>query len=196
MTSPRTLSADQVEDLLLELIVPHGTDKQIRKGFRNYSMAVVMLETGLRVAELCGLLVSDLWYAGQPVGTLVVRKEIAKNRKERYIPISDMLCETLTQMEAKLWSTEIFMLKGHAFFARLRSKPLTSRTVERVILEAGKSGCNREVTPHMLRHTFASRMMKKTNSRVVQALLGHDSLQSTQIYMHPDLDDLKKAINS
>jgi integrase/recombinase XerC len=196
MDASRTLSIDQVDALLEELEIRQGTANQIRKGTRNLCMAIVMLETGLRVAELCGLIISDLWFAGQPVDTLVVRKKIAKNNKERHIPISVKLSETIKLMESDLWPGFSQSCPSYAFFGKLPNKPLTTRTVERIILEAGKNACNREVTPHMLRHTFASKMMKKTNARVVQSLLGHDSLQSTQIYMHPDMDDLKKAINS
>ncbi|GAH73030.1 unnamed protein product [marine sediment metagenome] len=52
----------------------------------------------------------------------------------------------------------------------------------------------RPVHPHILRHTFASRLMRTTNARIVQELLGHQHLSTTQIYTHPNQDDLKKAI--
>ncbi|NVM24123.1 MAG: tyrosine-type recombinase/integrase, partial [Desulfobacterales bacterium] len=152
-------------------------------------------ETGLRVAELCGLLVDDLWYADRPVKNLVVRKEIAKNKKERQIPISTKLSETIEKMERTLWWPNNANSGSFAFFAGNPAIKLTTRTVERVILAAGLAAFNQEVTPHMLRHTFATRVMRKTNARVVQALLGHTSLQSTQIYMHPNQDDLREAID-
>lgn len=195
MSIPKTLTADQCQALIEELMPCQGTEKQLARGARNASMAIVMLETGIRVGELCGLRIDDLWYADQPVGNLVVRKEIAKTKKERQIPISRKLAETIKLMASNIWSNTNDSPNRFAFFSNVDTIPLSTRTVERIILEAGNAAFNLDVTPHMLRHTFASRMMRKTSSRIVQALLGHKSLQSTQIYMHPNSDDLRNAID-
>jgi integrase len=195
MSIPKTLTADQCQSFIEELMPYTGTDKQQMKATRNSSIAIVLLETGIRVGELCGLRVEDLWFSGMPVDNLIVRKEIAKNKKERQIPISRKLAEVIKLLESTLWTSGAALPGDFAFFARTPAKPLTTRTIERFILAAGKSAFNLEVTPHMLRHTFGSRMMRKTNARVVQALLGHASLSSTQIYMHPNSEDLKNAIN-
>jgi len=195
MNPPKTLTADQCRALLVELMRDHSTENQMCKALRNNAMAIVMLETGIRVGELCGLRIDDLWFAGQPVTYLVVRKDIAKNKKERQIPISMTLCETLKHINETLWSPKNAVSSSYAFFANDPAVKLSTRSVERIILKAGKKAINIEVTPHMLRHTFGSRMMRKTNARVVQSLLGHSSLQSTQIYMHPNSQDLQNAIN-
>ena len=195
MTAPKTLTVKQEESLLENLSIEQGTHKQKAKGVRNTSIAIVFLETGIRVAELCGLRIDDLWYAEQPVENLIVQPDIAKNGKERQIPISRKLAETINQMHAMLWSPSNAGKSDFVFYANCPMRPLSTRQVERIILKAAIAGFNTIVTPHMLRHTFASRMMRKTNSRVVQELLGHDSLQTTQIYMHPNSDDLKNAIN-
>ena len=196
MSLLKTLTAEQCEALLDELMDRHGTTKTIARSVRNRAMAVVMLETGIRVGEVCKLRIDDLWYAEQPVKNLVVRKEIAKNKKERQIPISQRLADTINRMHPMLWSPDNFETSDFAFYSGAAGKCLTTRSVERIIGKAGKQALNIEVTPHMLRHTFASRMMRKTNARIVQALLGHSSLQSTQIYMHPNIEDLTNAINS
>lgn len=195
-TTPKTLDSEQCVKLLNELMVVNGTERQISKGCRNYGMAMLMLETGLRVAEACALKISDLWFLDEPVDTVCVREQVAKNGEERQIPVSEKLCESIKEMHAILWSTDSGDLKGYAFFMSDPKKPLSTRTVERVILAAGKASCNREVTPHMLRHTFGTNMMRKTNARNVQELLGHANLQTTQIYMNPNLNDLRKAIES
>lgn len=196
MSPPKTLTADQCEQLIEELLVNQGTPRQKVRGIRNASMAIVMLQTGIRVGELCKLRLDDLWYGGEPVASLIVRPEIAKNNKERQIPISQKAQETIIIMDATLWSPQAVSPCSYAFYTCVDSGPLTTRTVERIILDAGITAFNQEVTPHMLRHTFATRMLKKTNMRVVQVLLGHTSVQSTQIYTHPDADDLFEAINS
>ena len=196
MSIPKTLTVDQCRLLLVELMRSDGTEKQMTRGSRNNAMALIMLETGVRVGELCGLRVDDLWFAEQPVEFLVVRAEIAKNKKERRIPVSRILSETITHMEAILWSPKNANSGSYAFFTNDPSRALTTRTIKRIILAAGMAAFNLEVTPHMLRHTFGTRMMRKTNARVVQALLGHEKLASTQLYMHPNTDDLRKAIDS
>lgn len=196
MSIPRTLTNKQCEELLEELRGNQGTEKQKSRGIRNYAMAVVMLETGLRVGELCGLIVDDLWYSDQPVDSLIVRAEISKNNKERQIPISTRLRDAIVLLSSMIWTPNHAVIDCFAFFMKDPSTPLTTRTVERIILSAGKAAFNLEITPHMLRHTFASKMMRKTNARIVQALLGHESLTSTQIYMHPNSQDLKDAIDS
>lgn len=195
MSPPKTLTADQCQALIDYLMQNHGTQKQQVKATRNGVMAIVMLETGIRVGELCGLRIDDLWYAGQPVDNLVVRREIAKNKKERQIPISVKLRDAILLMSSMIWSELSASVPSFAFYSGLPCRALSTRTVERVILDAGRKSFHRDVTPHMLRHTFGSRMMRKTNSAIVQALLGHASLQSTEIYMHPNSEDLKKAIN-
>jgi len=196
MSRPKTLTTEQCEMIVHQLMQDHQTGKQREKAFRNGAMAIIMLETGIRVGEMCGLLIEDLWYLGQPVENLVVRKEIAKNKKERIIPISSKLAETIKIMNETIWSKIETTDKRHAFFTVDPGRPMSTRTVERIIMAAGMKALNIEVTPHMLRHTFGSRMMRKTNSRIVQALLGHTSLQSTQIYMHPNSQDLRDAINT
>ncbi len=196
MSIPKTLTADQSQAFIEELVVCQGTTKQITRGCRNLSMGILMLETGIRVGELCRLRIDDLWFSSEPVENLVVRKEIAKNKQERQIPISTVLRGAILDMHRRLWSKTNESSSCFAFYKTIPTISLTTRTVERIILSAGRSAFHQDVTPHMLRHTFASRMMRKTNARVVQALLGHTSLQSTQIYMHPNMEDLKHAINS
>jgi integrase/recombinase XerC len=195
MSPPKTLTDDQCQALIEQLLDNHSTAKQQIKANRNASIAITMLETGVRVAELCGLRIDDLWFAGLPVETLIVRKEIAKNKKERQVPISGKLAETIRFLHEVFWLPKSATSNHYAFFASSPGTRLTTRTVERIILAAGRKALNVTVTPHMLRHTFGSRLMRKANARVVQALLGHSSLQSTQIYMHPNSEDLNQAIN-
>ena len=197
MTRPIiSLNPDQEELLLSALKVEKGTHRQRVRGYRNIGMCLVMLETGLRVSELCGLEVGDLWFCNQPVESLIVRASISKNKKERGIPLSDIMKELVKNLYVTFWAPAKVDRSSFAFFSRSPQKPLSTRTVERVISSAGKRAFGGEVTPHMLRHTFATRLLKKTNTRVVQMLLGHSSLQSTQIYTHPNMIDLKDAINA
>jgi integrase/recombinase XerD len=196
MNPPKTLDVDEQIAFLRELEYLGFTRRQRLIGYRNFCAAVTMIETGLRVGELCALYVSDLWFLNEPVTCLVVRSDVAKNNKEREIPISKRMHENIKLLEEEVWQPFNASCSNYAFFSSDPTKQLSTRTVERFILEAGRKSLHRDITPHVLRHTFASKLMRKTNSRNVQALLGHDSLQSTQIYMHPNMDDLRKAIDS
>ncbi|KKM21143.1 hypothetical protein LCGC14_1638400 [marine sediment metagenome] len=196
MTSPKTLTPDQCKLLLEALSESMPSEKQQARRTRNVTMTVTMLETGIRVGELCKLHIDDLWYHNDPVASLIVGKDIAKTNEERLIPISQKLNTQLLLMHADIWSWDKSHTTHFAFSGPKPSVWLTIRTVERIILDAGKKAFNQTVTPHMLRHTFATRMMRKTNARIVQTLLGHASLQSTQIYTHPNTEDLFDAIHS
>ena len=93
------------------------------------------------------------------------------------------------------WAGSDDICEFYAFTTKNIDKPLSTRQVERIIRAAALKCLGRPVHPHALRHTFASRLMRKTNARIVQELLGHKNLSSTQIYTHPNGEDLKDAIN-
>ncbi len=193
--TPKTLTAEQCQRLLDALLNKNGTPGLARRGIRNYCIACLMLDAGLRVSEVVGLDFSDLIFNNTPVTSLIVRPEIAKNHKERSIPISTRLCEALKKMHESHWSNVPANVQHRAFPSRVPDKPLTRRQVHRIISYAAISALGRSVNPHVLRHTFASRLMRVTNMRTVQELLGHKNIVSTQIYTHPDEQDKKSAID-
>lgn len=182
---PKTLTSDEVT-LLSEHL----------GGMRNVTMALFMLDAGLRVNELVQLLVTDLWFEDRPVTSLIVRAEIAKNRRERTIPLSARVRACVVQMFTQWWRSTDLACIPYAFWARTPDVHITTRQVHRIIDAAAMKAYGRHCHPHMLRHTFASRLIKKCNSSIVQVLLGHSRLSSTQIYCHPDAEDLKNAIDS
>ena len=193
---PKTITPAQADKMLSELRVNQGTALQKLRGIRNETMAVVMLEAGLRVAEVTKLVVGDLWFAGAPVENLVVRAAIAKRKKERTIPISQKLADAITHMQVTIWELAARQPDDIAFYAEDTKAKLTTRSVERYIKSAARMGFNKTVTPHTLRHTFATRILAKSNTVIVQALLGHKNLSTTQRYLHPSPVDLRSAIDA
>lgn len=193
--TPKTLTVTDLHALLNSLIVQRGSPKQFRRGIRNYTIALLMFEAGLRVGETVQLIVSDLWYNMEPVNSIIIRTEIAKNKTEREIPVSTRLAEAIKEMNRTQWQPFDFLGSCYAFGREHYGIHPTVRQVERIIAAAGQKALGRRVYPHMLRHTFASRLMRKTNARIVQDLLGHKNLTSTQIYTHPNADDKRKAIS-
>lgn len=190
-----TLTPLECDKLLGYLHHPQNTDVPPRVYHRNYTMALLMLDAGLRVGELIQLRQDQLWFADSPVKALVIEKDQAKSKRERRIPITTRLYVAIEQMERSWWLRDTTLGTRSAFYQTNSQYPITARQVQRIIRSAGTLSIGREIHPHLLRHTFATRLMSKTSMRVVQELLGHSSIQSTQIYTHPNSDDRRKAID-
>ena len=193
-TRPKTLTVTECQAISDALSNRKGRGKSSARGIRNCTMLLLMLDAGLRVGEVVSLVMSDLFFQYLPVQTLTVRAEIAKTKEERTIPLSDRLQDLLVEfgrVEEDWFQT---MPRRYAFEGNVQFQPLTTRQVERIVTRAAEKSIGRPVHPHIFRHTFASRLMRKVNIRTVQVLLGHKHITSTQIYTHPNQDDLKNAI--
>ncbi|MCW4049270.1 MAG: tyrosine-type recombinase/integrase [Candidatus Bathyarchaeota archaeon] len=192
--TPKTLTTEEQEALLEALKKDHSKGKLFCKGLRNYLIAVLMLDAGLRVGEVVQLQLSHLWFETNPVKSLYLTSDMTKNHKGRSVPIGGRLFLAIdnffTHMPFKLDHGPTYRV----FNAPQSNSCLTTRQVENIINAAGYKALGRPVNPHMLRHTFASKLMRVTNIRTVQQLLGHNCISSTQIYTHPNADDMKKAI--
>lgn len=193
---PQTLTVTQCHALREAMLTKSGTSKQFRKGVRNHTICTLLLETGIRVGELVNLRWDNLFFNFQPVLSIIIPAGIAKNNLEREIPTSTLLCETLITYYQYFRTPHCQHGNGYAFYRSDIVRQLTTRTVQRVIGSAAKKALGRSVHPHVLRHTFATRLLKVTDLRTVQILLGHKSVTSTQVYTHPGQDDLKAAIET
>lgn len=194
--APRTLTTAEADLLLRQLFTSSGSPYKRRLAQRNHGLACVMLQAGLRVGEVVLLRVHDLYFKDSPVTTLRVRPEIAKRHQERFIPISEPLRQTIFDMQIHLWTQLQKYNNSLAFPGRRDGEVLTTRQVERIIRAAAYTALGRPINPHVLRHTFATRLMRVTNARTVQELLGHRNLSTTQIYTHPNEDDKRQAIDN
>lgn len=193
---PKTLNITEQHQLLEALLSRDAPHKSFCKGIRNYLIGCLMLEAGLRVGEVVDLRMSHLYFNEKPVRTLVLTEEMTKNHKERTVPVSTRLKEALEEyLKNGDWVSHCVDSR-HAFPRAYLGDPITTRQVERIINTAGCNSLGRPVHPHMLRHTFASKLMRVTDMRTVQELLGHSNITSTQIYTHPNEDDKKQAIES
>lgn len=192
--APKTLDVTEQQKLLAALLCKDAPHKSFRNGIRNYLMGCLMLEAGLRVGEVVALKMSHLYFNGKPVQSLVLTSDITKNKVERIIPISSRLKAAIEELYSELSWLEQRKEYEFAFANWTQHKPMTTRQVERIINAAGWEALGRPVHPHMLRHTFATKLMRVTDIRTVQELLGHSNVTTTQIYTHPNADDKKKAI--
>lgn len=164
------------------------------KSARNIIAAVLMMDAGLRVGEVVGLWVTDVYFQNKPVTTLTVRAAIAKGRKERHVPVTQRLRAALIR-----FNQEPYLLPDLPDIQRvITNKPqghgLTTRTLERIITAAGEAALGHPVNPHMLRHTYATKLLRVTDIRTVQELLGHKHIGSTMIYTHVNDEDKRRAV--
>lgn len=193
---PKTLTGDECFLLLSALAPRLGGSENFRLASRNALMALLMLDAGLRVGELVQLQWADLWLSDASVHTLRIRSEIAKNKHERTVPLSDRIqASILAFLNPALTHTQPSPGR-FVFLTMYDSHHISTRQVERIIRKAAMKALGRPITPHVLRHTFATRLMATTSLRVVQELLGHKNVSSTQIYTHPNEDDKKRAVQS
>ncbi len=189
-----TLTDEESLLFIIKLGTGGNTELQERKAARNVCMATLMLDAGLRIGELIRLRVGDLLIIELPVESLTVTAEISKSKISRIIPMTKRCKESIKLLNDLVWRPQGYRLSDYAFRGNGLTERITPQQVERIIKKAGLKSLQRDIHPHILRHTFGTRLMRKTNSRIVMQLLGHQNLSSTQIYLHPGQEDLKKAI--
>ena len=167
-----------------------GIDVSKWEGQRNRAIIEVLFSCGLRVSELVSLHLSDLYLDQHFVRVL------GKGQKERLVPISDAAIR-----ELQLWfirRNELKIKAGEAdyVFLNRRGNHLT-RTMILIMLKraALDAGIKKTVSPHTLRHSFATELLKGgADLRAIQAMLGHESIRTTEIYMHMDTTQLREEI--
>ncbi len=192
---PKTLSNAECEQLLEELKKHEPTEWSRRRCYRDITMALLMLDAGLRVGEVVQLKISDLIYENVPVTGILVRKQIAKRQSERVIRVTRRLTAAIERLYSFVWRPDGRAWDSNAFYSSRRKEKISYQNVEQIIKAAGRRAIHRDISPHVLRHTYATRLMRVTNIRTVQELLGHKRISSTQIYTHPDQEDKDKAID-
>lgn len=164
------------------------------KKVRNVLAAVLMLDAGLRVGEVVGLWVTDVCFQNKPVTTLTIRAAISKAKKVRHVPVTQRLKAALSRFNQEPYLIPDLPDIQRLIANRPQGHGLTTRTLERIITDAGVAALGYPVNPHMLRHTYATKLLRVTDIRTVQELLGHKNLSSTQIYTHVNDDDKRNAI--
>ena len=183
---PDSLSEDEVERLLA---APQSDDAENRPGpFRDRAMLETLYATGLRVSELVSLTVTAL---NLRRGTVQV---VGKGGKERLVPLGETAIDWI---ERYLALARPAILKGRAsgaLFVSNRARAMTRQTFWHIVKRyAAAAGIEREISPHTLRHAFATHLVNHgADLRAVQLMLGHADLSTTQIYTHVARDRLKR----
>ncbi len=164
---------------------------------RDFTMVYLALSTGLRVSELVGLFIEDVAPFKEISRILSVPSRIGKNSKKRDIPINHETQTLLSHfLNIKVSRSELIRSNSFLFVSHKTKRPLSSRDFQRIVNQLSIASIGRRISPHTLRHTYATRLLKHTNLRVIQELLGHSRIQSTQIYTHVSIDDAQQAISN
>lgn len=182
---PDVLSVEEID--LLEAQI----DLSQPEGQRNKTIIEMLFSCGLRVSELVNLKISNLYL---DEGFIKVE---GKGSKQRLVPISEKAIHEieLYALERNLISTSPEH-QDFLFISKRRKKPLTRVMVFLMLKElVAKAGIPKAVSPHTLRHSFATSLLEGgANLRAIQAMLGHESIATTQIYTHIDTTHLRKEI--
>lgn len=182
MRVPKTLSESQVEALI------HQPDIHVARGLRDRAMLELLYATGLRVSELVSIGVLDI-----SLSDGVVRVVQGKGGKDRLVPLG---AEAAHWVDLYLKSSRQVLLgqqQTPALFVTARGGPMTRQSFWLLIKKyAVLAGINDPLSPHVLRHAFATHLLNHgADLRVVQLLLGHADISTTQIYTHVARERLK-----
>ncbi len=195
---PQTLTPDEVHSVLdpiaSQVSIESYEDQsgqvdnadQLHQQLRYRVLAELLYSSGLRISEAANLVMGDIDLINGMV------RVTGKGGKMRDVPLGQKAIDALIE-----WMDLLLPDSDTPLFADNRGKALTVRTLQRDIQKLGKeSNINRRLYPHLFRHSFASHLLQSSGDlRAIQEMLGHSSLQATQVYTHLDFQHLSEVYN-
>ncbi len=183
---PQVLSVDEIDAMMSAI------DRSTPEGIRNSAIMETLYGCGLRVSELCTLELNRVYLDS---GTLAVT---GKGSKERMVPMSEISVDLIKEYLPIRAGLDI--KPGHEgyLFLNRRGAHLTRQMIFHIIRElAALADINKTISPHTLRHSFATHLLEGgANLRAIQQMLGHESIATTEIYLHLDSSHLREQILS
>jgi integrase/recombinase XerD len=184
---PDTLSPDEIDTLISAIDLSHP------QGERNRTILETMYSCGLRVSETITLKISDLFFEEGFIRVL------GKGNKERYVPIHIEAQKYILRYKRELRS-QIQPKKGSedTLFLNRRGKGLTRQMVFIILKDlAIKIDLKKKISPHTFRHSFATHLLQNgADLRTIQQMLGHESITTTEVYVHVDKTYLKEVVET
>lgn len=183
---PDTLSTVEINQLIsaIDLSKPEGE--------RNRAMLETLYGCGLRVSELTGLRISDLFFEEDFI------KVTGKGDKQRFVPISEVNKKYISIYKNQVRVHQV-VKKGaeDVLFLNRRGAQLTRAMIFTIVKQlAVKAGIQKTISPHTFRHSFATHLLENgADLRAIQQMLGHESITTTEVYMHVDRTHLSEIVN-
>lgn len=182
---PDTLAEEEIDTLITAI------DLGKPQGERNRAMLETLYACGLRVTELISLKLSDLYFEEGFINV------IGKGDKQRFVPISEHT-QTYINIYLNDIRTHIDVKPEHIdiLFLNRRGRQLTRAMIFTIIKDlAIVTGIKKQISPHTFRHSFATHLLQNgADLRSIQQMLGHESITTTEIYMHVDRSDLAREM--
>lgn len=184
---PEVLSTEEIDEILSVI------DLSQQEGQRDRAAIELLYSCGLRVSELCSLKMHNLFL---DEGFLRV---VGKGNKERLVPISP---QAVKELQLWFYTRNTIMPKSgeedYVFLSVRRRQHLSRITVfHNLRLYAERAGITKTISPHTLRHSFATHLLEGgANLRVIQALLGHEQISTTEVYTHIDRSMLRQQVQT
>ena len=181
---PVVLSIEEVTMLLNKV-----DENQTPLGLRNQAMVELIYAAGLRVSELCNLKITDLRFTSHQIRIL------GKGSKERIVPVNDYALNKIRNYLINARPSLLGMKKDNGYlFLNSHGEVITRvgffKILKQLTLDAG---INKNISPHTLRHSFATHLLEAgVDIRLIQELLGHEDIATTQIYTHLSLNHIKE----
>ena len=184
MKLPDVLTVEEVDAMV------DSIDLKVPEGQRNRAIIETLYGCGLRVSELVGLRISDLYF---PDGYIMVE---GKGGKQRLVPISESAIKAKRSYMEDRASIAVKRGNENILFLNRRGSQLSRVMVFYIVKQACEQcGIKKKVSPHTLRHTFATHLLEGgANLRAIQQMLGHESITTTEIYTHLDRQFLRQEI--
>ncbi|NHN25214.1 site-specific tyrosine recombinase XerD [Flavobacterium jejuense] len=184
---PDTLSVEEIDKLI------DAIDLSTLEGERNRAILETLYSCGLRVSELVTLKISDLFFEEGFV------KITGKGNKQRFVPIGKTTEKYILLYKNQI-RNQINIQKGHedTLFLNRRGKQLTRAMIFTIIKDlALKTNLSKVISPHTFRHSFATHLLENgADLRSIQLMLGHESITTTEVYMHLDRKFLAEVLNN
>lgn len=182
---PDTLSEHEINDILSQI------DLSKPEGERNRAMLETLYSCGLRVSEMLSLQISDLFFEEGFI------RVIGKGNKQRFVPVNSYMIKLIDNYK-DLIRSKIVVQKGFedTLFLNRRGRQLSRNMVFMILKDLTlQAGIKKKVSPHTFRHSFATHLLENgADLRAIQQMLGHESITTTEIYMHLDRSHLKKVV--
>lgn len=167
-------------------------DTKTDLGFRNRVLLELLYATGMRISEVCSLEISQLNFYNNTI------KVNGKGKKDRIVILYDSIANDLKRY-VDYTRSNLLSISGNTeirnVFINYKGTILTTRGVRKIINTViDHCAVNKHISPHMIRHSFATALLNNgADLRIVQELLGHENLQTTQIYTHVSTENMKNA---